>query len=167
MTSAGDEGHGGGTAGADCRVGRRARDGQRQVERRLESDGDRATDWVDPDADVQVLGPLPDDLMPPLMRAADIFAFPSEREGFGLVVLEAQAAALPAVVSDLPVLRENADGGGCLTARINDATDWAEKLRTVLTDTEENRRLQAAAMARSLPRWAETAAALRRGLNSA
>ena len=80
---------------------------------------------------------------------------------------EALWRGVPCVCSDLPVLRENADGGGCLTARINDATDWAEKLRTVLTDAEENRRLQAAAMARSLPRWAETAAALRRGLNSA
>jgi glycosyltransferase involved in cell wall biosynthesis len=77
---------------------------------------------VDPEADVQVLGPLPDDLMPPLMRAADVFAFPSEREGFGLVVLEAQAAGLPVVVSDLPVLREFLqDGRDCLMVPVGDA----------------------------------------------
>ena len=57
-------------------------------------------------ADVAVLGPVADDDMPALYRAADVFAFPSEREGFGLVVLEAQAAGVPVVVSDLPVLRE-------------------------------------------------------------
>ena len=45
--------------------------------------------------------------MPVLYRAADTLAFPSTREGFGLVVLEALAAGLPAVVSDLPVLREH------------------------------------------------------------
>ena len=77
---------------------------------------------VDPAADVQVLGPLPDDLMPPLMRAADVFAFPSEREGFGLVVLEAQAAGLPVVVSDLPVLREFLrDGRDCRMVPVGDA----------------------------------------------
>ena len=43
-------------------------------------------------ADVAVLGPVADDAMPALYRAADVFAFPSEREGFGLVALEAQAA---------------------------------------------------------------------------
>ncbi len=73
------------------------------------------------DADVAVLGPIPDDAMPALVRAADVFAFPSEREGFGLVVLEAQAAGVPCVVSDLPVLREFlADGRDCLMAPVGD-----------------------------------------------
>ena len=75
--------------------------------------------------------------------------------------------AAPQACADLPVLRENADGGGCLVAQVNDATDWADQLRTVLINPDENRRLQAAAMARPLPRWTETAAALRRALTSA
>jgi glycosyltransferase involved in cell wall biosynthesis len=50
------------------------------------------------------------DELPALVAAADVFAFPSEREGFGLAALEALAAGVPTVMSDLPVLREVFDG---------------------------------------------------------
>lgn len=102
-----------------------------------------------------------------LYATARAVVFPTIAEGCGLPLLEALWRGVPCVCSDLPVLRENADGGGCLVAQVNDATDWADQLRTVLTNPDENRRLQAAAMARPLPRWTETAAALRRALTSA
>lgn len=38
-------------------------------------------------------------------RAADLFAFPSTKEGFGLVALEALAAELPVVASEIDVFR--------------------------------------------------------------
>ena len=38
------------------------------------------------------------------------------------------------------------------------------KLRLVLANPEENRRLQTEAMTRALPRWRETAAAIRKAL---
>ena len=54
-----------------------------------------------------------------LYRAADVFAFPSVKEGFGLAALEALAAGLPVVASDLDVFaaflrrrRERAAGAG-------------------------------------------------------
>ena len=53
-----------------------------------------------------VLGPVPDDELPALVSAADAFAFPSVKEGFGLAAMEALAAGVPLVVRDLPVLRE-------------------------------------------------------------
>lgn len=53
-----------------------------------------------------VLGPVPDDELPALVAAADAFAFPSLKEGFGLAAMEALAAGVPLVVRDLPVLRE-------------------------------------------------------------
>jgi glycosyltransferase involved in cell wall biosynthesis len=88
-----------------------------------------------PDADVAVLGPIPDDDMPALFRAADLFAFPSEREGFGLVVLEAQAAGLPVVASDLPVLHEFLrDGEDCVMVPVGDAEALAGALVTTLED---------------------------------
>jgi glycosyltransferase-like protein len=88
-----------------------------------------------PDADVAVLGPVADERMPALYRAADLLAFPSEREGFGLVVLEAQAAGLPAVVSDLPVLREFlADGRDCRMVPAGDVPALARALAEVAGD---------------------------------
>jgi len=38
--------------------------------------------------------------IPPLLHAMDVFVFPSEYEGFGLVVLEALASGLPCLISD-------------------------------------------------------------------
>ena len=53
-----------------------------------------------------VLGPVPDGELPTLVAAADVFAFPSTKEGFGLAAMEALAAGIPVVTRDLPVLRE-------------------------------------------------------------
>ena len=99
-----------------------------------------------------------------LYAGARAVAFPTIAEGCGLPLLEALWRGVPCVCSDLPVLRENADGGGCLVARVNDVADWTAKLRTVLTDREVGARLQREAVARPLPRWANTAQALRKVL---
>ncbi|MFJ3415870.1 MSMEG_0565 family glycosyltransferase [Streptomyces sp. NPDC086082] len=53
-----------------------------------------------------VLGQVGEDELPSLVAAADVFAFPSLKEGFGLAAMEALAAGVPLVVRDLPVLRE-------------------------------------------------------------
>lgn len=108
-----------------------------------------------------------DDGLSRLYARARAVVFPTLAEGCGLPLLEALWRGVPCVGSDLPVLREITDSGGCLVARVNDPADWAAKLRTVLADETENRRLQTAAMARTLPRWTETAAAVRRVLTSA
>ena len=99
-----------------------------------------------------------------LYARARAVVFPTLAEGCGLPLLEALWRGVPCVCSDLPVLRENADGGGCLVARVNDAADWSAKLRPVLSDEAECRRLQREAMARPLPRWSQTARVLIEGL---
>ena len=48
----------------------------------------------------------PRDEMAAWYAAADVLAFPSVKEGFGLAALEAMAAGVPVVTSDLPVFRE-------------------------------------------------------------
>lgn len=101
-----------------------------------------------------------------LYARARASAFPTVAEGCGLPVLESLWNGVPCVCSDLPVLRENADGGGCLTVAVNDVGAWTEALRRVLDDDEFVARLTAAAGERSLPTWAQAAEALRAGLTS-
>jgi len=101
-----------------------------------------------------------------LYAGASAVVFPTIAEGCGLPLLEALWRGVPCVCSDLPVLRENADAGGCLIAAVNDAADWRAKLRTVLTDRDVALRLQREAMARPLPRWADTARTLSAGLRT-
>ena len=55
---------------------------------------------------MQVLGAVDNDELPSLVAAADVFAFPSTKEGFGLAAMEALAAGVPVVARELPVLRE-------------------------------------------------------------
>jgi glycosyltransferase involved in cell wall biosynthesis len=95
-----------------------------------------------------------------LYAAARAVVFPTMAEGNGLPILEALWHGVPCVCSDLPVLRENTEGGGCLTARPGDGTDWAEKLRAVLQDGPTLERLRREAVTRPLPRWSGTAQAI-------
>jgi len=99
-----------------------------------------------------------------LYSAACAVVFPTLAEGCGLPLLEALWRGVPCVCSDLAVLRENADGGGCLVAAVNDPADWEAKLRAVLTDAAVSRRLQTEAMSRPLPRWTNTAQTLVKAL---
>ena len=48
---------------------------------------------------------LPPEVVADFYRLADVLLFPSRREGFGIPVLEAGLARLPAFVADLPELR--------------------------------------------------------------
>lgn len=56
--------------------------------------------------DVVLLGTVTDAELPEWFGAADGFTFPSMKEGWGLVVLEAMAAGLPVVTSDIDVFHE-------------------------------------------------------------
>jgi len=61
--------------------------------------------------DILLLGTVSEADLGGWYGAADAFAFPSVKEGFGLVVLEALAAGLPVVASDIPVFAEYLDDG--------------------------------------------------------
>jgi len=64
-----------------------------------------AAGQLEPDSIVRT-GAVENDVLLAYYRAADVLAFPSVREGWGLTVLEAQAVGTPVVASDLPVMRE-------------------------------------------------------------
>lgn len=62
---------------------------------------------------LRILGQVADADMPALFRCADALVFPSLKEGFGLVVLEAMASGVPVVVSRLAPFTEYLDGDCC------------------------------------------------------
>jgi glycosyltransferase-like protein len=83
-----------------------------------------------------LLGPVADADLPALVAGAAAFAFPSTREGFGLAAMEAAAAGVPLVMSDLPVLREVfagaarfATGPAALAAALIDALERPDPVR--------------------------------------
>ena len=61
---------------------------------------------LQPDKDIFTLGTVSDTQIQLLYQAADIFCFPSVKEGWGLVVLEAMSSGVVVLASDLPVFRE-------------------------------------------------------------
>ncbi|WP_020188125.1 MSMEG_0565 family glycosyltransferase [Methylopila sp. 73B] len=66
---------------------------------------DAAASGLPPSALIRT-GPLPDADMPALYRIADVLAFPSVREGFGLVALEAMASGTPVAASRIAPFTE-------------------------------------------------------------
>jgi glycosyltransferase involved in cell wall biosynthesis len=71
--------------------------------------------------------------VPQLLAAADVFVFPSLYEGLGGSLIEAQAAALPVVCSDIPVLHEVVEkGDNALMFPVTDAVKLAEQLLEIV-----------------------------------
>ena len=87
------------------------------------------------DDDVVLLGTVPDAELPGWYAAADVLAFPSTKEGWGLAVLEAMSAGLPVAASDLPVFREYLrPGRDALMVPVDDSRALATALASVLGD---------------------------------
>lgn len=105
-----------------------------------------------------------DALVAELYASARTTVFPTIAEGCGLPLLESLWMGVPCVASDLPVLRENADGGGCALLPVNDVAAWQAGLGRILTDNIEHARLTEQAVTRPLPTWAAAAGPLRAAL---
>lgn len=72
--------------------------------------------------------------VPDLMKVADLFAFPSYREGLSLSLMEAMASELPVVCSEI---RGNTDlideGKGGYLIKVNDVNGFSEKITSILS----------------------------------
>jgi glycosyltransferase-like protein len=112
-----------------------------------------------PGRDIVQLGTVPDAELPAWYAAADVLAFPSTKEGWGLAVLEAMSAGLPVVTSDLPVFLEYLrPGRDALVVPVGDAAALARALAAVLDDPALAARLRAAGLAVSRRfTWARSA----------
>ena len=92
--------------------------------------------------DVVLLGSVDETELGGWYAAADAFAFPSVKEGFGLVVLEAMNAGLPVVASDLPVFEEYlVDGENALLPTVADEVALAGAMGRLATDAALRARL--------------------------
>ena len=76
--------------------------------------------------------------------ASDVFVAPSYREGFGLVVIEAESMALPAIVSNVPgqidAIVPNETGLDCV---VKSSLSLQKQMEKLILDTELRKRLGA------------------------
>ncbi len=77
-------------------------------------------------------GVLPDAELAALYRLADAFVFPSVKEGWGLVVLEAIASGLPVITSNQPPFTEFLSDRQALLINPSSAAAIAEAMRQVV-----------------------------------
>lgn len=87
-----------------------------------------------------------------MLSAMDLFLLPSIHEGLGLVLIEAQAAGLPCVFSD--VVPEESDAVKPLVRRISlskSASDWAEAVMATREATSAIKQLEALALIERSP----------------
>ena len=111
---------------------------------------------------IVVLPHVSREVLAAIYRQSTLVLQPSEREGFGLPVIEAMACGTPVVASDLPVLRE-VGGDAASYAPVADTQAWTELvcdlMRTRQKRPAEWDELRAAGLAQSTKfSWAEYAA---------
>ena len=91
----------------------------------------RAASGLPEDA-VLVTGPLPQRLMPALYRAATLLLFPSVKEGFGLVVLEAMAAGVPVLTSRIQPFTDYLEEGDVVWCNPHDTSSIAAGIKAAM-----------------------------------
>lgn len=77
-------------------------------------------------------GVIPDRDIPVLYRCADAFIFPSVKEGWGLVLLEAIASGLPIVTSNIPPFTEFLTSNFALLVNPNSAQSITDAMLNIL-----------------------------------
>jgi glycosyltransferase involved in cell wall biosynthesis len=82
------------------------------------------------------LGYVRDSDLPELYRGAEVFAYPSRFEGFGIPVIEAMACGVPCVVSSHPSLDEAA-GDAAVRADPESPEEFAAGIRRALAERDE------------------------------
>lgn len=102
-------------------------------------------------------GYVPQEMMPLLINGAELLAFPSIYEGFGLPTLEAMACETPVLASDIPVFRETIGEAGHLVDPYS-IEEIADGLYRLLMDRELRKKMVHRGIEKAeLFRWEKTA----------
>jgi alpha-1,3-rhamnosyl/mannosyltransferase len=106
---------------------------------------------------VRFLKWVPENHLPAIYSGAYLFLFPSLMEGFGFPPLEARACGCPALVSDIPPMRETAGPGSILLAP-SDHSAWVSAIVDLFQDTEKRQAMATSATEAALTfNWTRTA----------
>ena len=95
---------------------------------------------VKPGKSLLLPGVIKDEDLPVLYRCADAFVFPSVKEGWGLVLLEAIASRLPVITSNIPPFTEFMTNNSALLIDPNSSRAIANAMLDVLK-TEQSQKL--------------------------
>jgi glycosyltransferase involved in cell wall biosynthesis len=94
-----------------------------------------------------------------VLRGADLVAYPSRYEGFGLPIVEAMQRGVPVVTTTTPACAETA-GGAAALVDVDDVGGLADAIADVLTDRVRHEALAAAGIERAARfSWEATARA--------
>ncbi|MFA6295368.1 MAG: glycosyltransferase family 4 protein [Candidatus Paceibacterota bacterium] len=114
---------------------------------------------------VQFLGFIPHEEMPKYLQASDIFIRPSLSEGFGNSFLEAMAAGIPVIttqVGGIPDFLKDGETG--LFCEVNNPKSIAQKVEKLIKDKESREYIvrQAREMVKNKYTWEKTAGEMKK-----
>jgi glycosyltransferase involved in cell wall biosynthesis len=101
-----------------------------------------------PRGHVIALDYVPREVLPAIYSGADVFAYPSRYEGFGLPVLEAMSCGAPVIVSSADALVELVDEAG-VVLRTDSVEELTQAMERLFRFDNEQRRLRDAGLKRS------------------
>ncbi|HMF41250.1 MAG TPA: glycosyltransferase family 1 protein, partial [Polyangia bacterium] len=97
---------------------------------------------------LHTLGYVPENDLVALYGGAEVLAYPSHFEGFGLPVVEAMACGTPVVTTDVPALRE-VSGGAAVLVPLGDEVALADAIAVFVSDQREREAARARGLARA------------------
>ncbi len=117
---------------------------------------------------VQLLGPVPSEVLEELYLSADLFVLASRFEGYGMAYAEALAHGLPVVGTTAGAIPDTVPPGAGVLVAPDNVAQLASALRQIMTDPVFRRQLSSGALqaAQHQPTWEDSAEAFARVLET-